>query len=453
MWGKAALATVALMLLSCFLPLRQGTALQSITTKVSVEPSAVAGLKIGDTFSVNLTVSIVTDLEAWQCRLFYQSAVLNATSYAEGPFLQQGGVAPFFYPVSFTDNYNATDGEVMLTEDRRLANVTGVDGTGVIASIGFLVVGSGSSTLNLDDVMLLDSAQPPNDINFTLVDGWAYAGLVHVTVSKIETPIDIRQGSMAYINVTAENRGGIPETFDVTLLDGNSLIETKTVLNLAAGGTQILNYTWDTTSAPIGEYMLNATTTWVPGETDPSDKNLTVNVYVGTRDLAATSVNPYITSIPGEYPPGGINVSVTVKNKGQATETFNVSLYYVSNFLNNLVATQTTALVSGGSETLTFPWNTSRLTYGNYTLLGSVIPIPYDTNTADKNVTTKVVVTILGDINGDGTVNILDAIILGNAFLSNPYSPNWNPNADINGDNAVNILDAIILSNHFLQHL
>ena len=54
-----------------------------------------------------------------------------------------------------------------------------------------------------------------------------------------------------------------------------------------------------------------------------------------------------------------------------------------------------------------------------------------------------------GDINGDGVVNILDAILLANAFGSKPGDPNWNPNADLNNDDIVNILDAIILANHF----
>jgi len=58
-------------------------------------------------------------------------------------------------------------------------------------------------------------------------------------------------------------------------------------------------------------------------------------------------------------------------------------------------------------------------------------------------------VGIPGDLNGDGTVNILDAIILSNAFGSTPGSTNWNPNAELNGDNTVNILDAILLSNNF----
>ncbi|MGA3191937.1 MAG: dockerin type I domain-containing protein [Candidatus Bathyarchaeia archaeon] len=468
MWNKVVLVVLVTIFLSFLLPLRQGTGLQSPTTMVGFEPGAVAGLHIGDAFTVNVTVSNVTDLRGWQFSLFFQKAVLNLGTHlgsdgitleanaTEGPFLQEEGVSTFFVVANFTNNYNDTCGVILLADARFIIgqNVTGVSGSGSVASIDFVVVGSGGSTLHLDGIQLLDSAHPPNEISFTSVDGWAYAGLVHVTVSDLATPINIPQGSMAYINVTAENRGGVSETFDVTLLDDSNPIGTQTVLNLAAGGSQTLYYAWDTTSMPIGEYTLNATATLVPGETDLSDKNISLSVYVGTRDIAATGVSPYRTSVPIEYSLGGINVSVSLKNNGQDTETFNVTLYYsVSNVSGtNLVDTQTTALISGGSETLTFPWNTSTLSYGNYTLLAHVTPLPYDINTADKNSSTYVSVTIPGDVNGDGIVNILDAIQLGNAFLSNPSSSNWNPNADINGDNVVNILDAIILGNHFLQH-
>jgi hypothetical protein len=58
-----------------------------------------------------------------------------------------------------------------------------------------------------------------------------------------------------------------------------------------------------------------------------------------------------------------------------------------------------------------------------------------------------------GDINGDGTVDIYDAIILAGAFNSMLGSPNWNPNADINGDGWVDIYDAIILAGHYNQHI
>ena len=79
-------------------------------------------------------------------------------------------------------------------------------------------------------------------------------------------------------------------------------------------------------------------------------------------------------------------------------------------------------------------------------------------NVTCNSASVRVLVHILGDINGDGTVNILDAILLSNAFGSHGpnydypgefASPNWNPNADLNVDGVVNILDAILLSNNF----
>jgi hypothetical protein len=453
MWKRVIPVALAVIFLSSLLPLRLGIGDGSGTT-LSVEPTANFGLNPMQQFSINITVSNVVDLYAWQFLLYYQSSVLNGSvdQYGnpviqEGPFLSTGAPLGTFFVISrFTDNYNDTHGLIWVG-CTRVGNVSGVSGSGILATVTFTTVGGGSSVLHLEETELIDS--PMSGENFlphTPIDGWAYVGLVHVTVNDIETPIDIPRGSMAYINVTAENRGGIPETFDVTLYDESIPIETKSVVNLPAGGSQILNYTWDTTAVPMGEYTLNANATTVPGETDMSDKSFSVKVYVGIRDLAAINVSPYRISIPLEYP--GMDVRVTVKNKGEATETFNVTLYCGSTFID----TQMTALISGGTGSVTFTWNTSELNYGNYSLLGYVNPLPYEINTADNNFTKYVSVTIPGDINGDFTVNILDAIGLANSFLANPSSPNWNPNADINNDNAVNILDAIILANHFLQH-
>lgn len=59
---------------------------------------------------------------------------------------------------------------------------------------------------------------------------------------------------------------------------------------------------------------------------------------------------------------------------------------------------------------------------------------------------------IVGDINGDCEVNILDAITLSLSCCSvRPDDSSWNPNADLNSDGVVNILDAILLGNHFLK--
>jgi len=57
--------------------------------------------------------------------------------------------------------------------------------------------------------------------------------------------------------------------------------------------------------------------------------------------------------------------------------------------------------------------------------------------------------TLIGDLNFDGTVDILDALILANAFGSSPGDPRWNILADINHDGIVDIFDAILLAAHF----
>jgi hypothetical protein len=57
--------------------------------------------------------------------------------------------------------------------------------------------------------------------------------------------------------------------------------------------------------------------------------------------------------------------------------------------------------------------------------------------------------TLLGDINGDGIVDVYDAILLAAAFNSGRGDPNWNPHADLNNDRVVDFYDAIILANNF----
>jgi len=54
-----------------------------------------------------------------------------------------------------------------------------------------------------------------------------------------------------------------------------------------------------------------------------------------------------------------------------------------------------------------------------------------------------------GDVNGDGTVDIYDAIILANAYNRERGNAKWNVNADINGDGIVDIYDAILLANNY----
>ena len=65
---------------------------------------------------------------------------------------------------------------------------------------------------------------------------------------------------------------------------------------------------------------------------------------------------------------------------------------------------------------------------------------------------------IMGDINSDCIVNIVDIVIVALAFGSaaedDPETPwnetrNWNPEADLNGDGIVDIVDLVIVGVNF----
>ena len=56
---------------------------------------------------------------------------------------------------------------------------------------------------------------------------------------------------------------------------------------------------------------------------------------------------------------------------------------------------------------------------------------------------------IESDINGDGCVNVKDAVLLGAAFGSKEGDPDWNPDCDLNDDGVINIKDAVILQADF----
>jgi hypothetical protein len=109
-------------------------------------------------------------------------------------------------------------------------------------------------------------------------------------------------------------------------------------------------------------------------------------------------------------------------------------------------------LSSGGDYNFSFKLASSGVPYGNFTVYASTYyNIYHNTYYPSTLVTNNATfhIMIVGDINGDGVVNILDAIKLALAFNSVPGNSNWNPNADLNGDGVVNILDAIILANNF----
>jgi hypothetical protein len=448
MWKKVTVMVFSILFLLSMFPLHRAIGQPTATLSVT----NAFGLSVGDIFSININVSDVTNLAAWQFTLYYQSAVLNGIGVTEGPFLGSTGAQRFFSTVNFTDSYNATHGAVTAFALIISPPDAGVSGSGILASVTFRAVGSGPSVLSFDltgvyKTKLVDSSPGAgNLIPFTPVNGMAYVGMVDVAIGGIDVPPSIPIASIAIINVTAQNRGQPPETFDVTLsYNGNPIDGAKTVLNLPGGGSQILSFAWDTTLVPMGQYTLTASATIVVGDIDTSDNTFSVNVYVGTVDIAITGVNAK-TSIPAGL--NGTEVDVTITNSGQAAETLNITLSVDSDSVDN----KTTTLNPGASATVALWWNTTTLSFGTYTVKAFITPLPFQIDTTNNNFTTTATVTIPGDLNSDFTVGLSDLVILAHAYGSRLGDSAWKANADIDGNRLVGLTDLVILATHYGQH-
>jgi len=118
------------------------------TVSVNATGTAIPGSPV----TLQVLISQITDLYAFQFSLSYNPAVLQATSVTEGAFLPTGGGTSF--DDGTTDN---TLGKVSFVADSLSGFVPGVTGNGVLASITFNVIAPGTSVLTFSDLLFLDS--------------------------------------------------------------------------------------------------------------------------------------------------------------------------------------------------------------------------------------------------------------------------------------------------------
>lgn len=74
---------------------------------------------------------------------------------------------------------------------------------------------------------------------------------------------------LVYVNVTVENQGTFPETFNVTAYANTTIIGKQLVNNLAPSAQTTLKFPWNTAGYALGNYTISAEADVVPGETIP----------------------------------------------------------------------------------------------------------------------------------------------------------------------------------------
>jgi hypothetical protein len=408
---------------------------QAGSATAAVSPSSIT-VSVGQSFSVDIDISSVSDLYGWEFYLGWNSSLLSFVGVNEGPFLKSGGNTFFTY-------YLNTTGEHVVVDCTLEGEISGVSGDGVLATVTLNTTNVGECPLNLYDVSLISSSE--QQIPSKGISGYGYftsQQLHDVVVAQVTaSPTTLIAGGIVNINVTVQDEGAFAEVFNVTA-NANSQAIGQQPAALDIGSSATLTFTWNTSNSEKGEYNISASFSLHSGEVNAGNStgtaNTPVTILVQGHDIAITSLTPSKTVAGEGY---SMNITATLKNYGTFSETFNITVYANT----TSIASQTVTLPSANSTNMIFTWNTTSFSHGTYTLNAA-------TDTGNSTLTSgSVTITIPGDINADGTVNILDGITLSNAFYATPGSSNWNPNADINGDGVVNILDAIILGNHFGQ--
>jgi hypothetical protein len=161
----------------------------------------------------------------------------------------------------------------------------------------------------------------------------------------------------------------------------------------------------------------------------------------GTTPLAFSSlqlINSSATAFPATHSDGQVTVT---SSTSEATLTGKVLLEGRSN--NSGVQVQvaggsSTTTASDGSYSVVVSAGTHTLTFSHPSYLSKSVSA---TAVAGTTVTVPQETLLGGDVNGDGTIDISDLVILGSQFGSTSPSP---AAADINGDGVVDIVDIVL---------
>jgi hypothetical protein len=218
------------------------------------------------------------------------------------------------------------------------------------------------------------------------------------TVHIIAPPPPVEKHDVAVVNITASkgqaftgdpvgicvevsNLGDFDETFNVTVYAGMLKIGGQDFLHLGAHLNQTVCFSWDTSGLSLGNYTIWAIADPVPGEADTMNNYLVDGTVIllapadhYLHDVAVIAVQPERQSVfIGEE----VEVHVRVKNLGNATQSFNVTLYYDSTSAGTAMVH---SLAPNAEQILLFEWNTSNVGVGNYTLKAHAGPVPGETN-------------------------------------------------------------------------
>jgi hypothetical protein len=444
---------------------------------VYVDPERLVNISLTpcQNFTININIKNATELNSFSFKLAYSPEIIEALEIQEGSFLNSiGPTSTFLSEINNAEGY--------LQFGVKLTSQQGASGNGTLATVKFHVKELGASKFSLSDVTLKDAAgenlpyntkdgyfsnvilaklavSPPEIIDPTLVPGKTFT--INITIENVEDlygytfQLSYEPNVLTCIGVyvnPVQNETSFSSNFSVNDRQGLITVEVayyppanpiSTIEKLALTTLTFKVDTWGISNLTLHDTSLtDHLGNPIPHETQSGFfQSVIRNVAV-----IALEANPRII-----YENFKVNITLTVSNKGDLTETFNVTIYYDNTPITKVKVEN---LPSKQNRTLTIPWDTRGLKPGIYTLKAEAHPVPYESDLTDNTLTDgTVTINITGDVNGDGVVDIYDLVIVGLAFSSKPGDPNWNPMADLNQDGQIDIFDLVILALNFGRKL
>lgn len=261
-------------------------------------------------------------------------------------------------------------------------------------------------------------------------------------------------GRILNFTVVVENLGDKVETFSIDVCGNGTLLESYSVPYIMPATNQTLTVSWNTVGFSLGIYSIEVQASQVAGETE-----LANNAYVdGTveilpaHDVAPVLIVPSKTVVGKGY---GLSFNVTVLNKGNFNESFNVTLY--ADLDLGIIGDEVTIgtgtaqeLQNATSVILSFAWNTSLVPMGHYVISAYATPVTEESFTIDNMLTDgEVYVAVPGDVDGNRIVNMLDLYKIALVFGAIEGDVTYVAACDVDGNSRINMLDLYIAALNF----
>jgi hypothetical protein len=474
------LGTSPLQMLACYLvdqdgneinvTLQQGTfvnyaihVLPPAPANVTVNPSSVvnSSLAPGKSFTIDIDAQ-VDRLYAFTFWLGFNATILNATSVTGNPT---------FPPATIVK----TKGQLKVSSSL-VPPSPPFNGSLSLSSVKFNILAYGESVLNLHNITLSMSNGTALPINS--IKGGYFSNML-ITKMFVNPPSLIdptkKPGNTFTIDIDIQDALGMYDyrfklSYNKNVLlclgaivlppNNDTNFDAEEVVNNTIGALSV-KVQYYSPAAPIdihgatavvritfmvksyGQTALNMSNADISTPTGGSLNPVVTGGFFGSglRDVAIMAVKVTAESYDGVasftpsspvkvYPGRIIYISVVPMNRGNTTtETFNVTLHCNS----TVIGVKTVTLSPWTNTTLTFSWNTAGLIPGeNFTLGAQANTVPSETNTANNVLYDgSVFIKMLGDVNGDRRIDILDVSAISLAYGSHPSQPKWNPEADI----------------------